>query len=179
MKKNTCKCILVPCIIKFLCPTLNNLQMYRSTDSTGTVTHTESRSVHTFASMAYVTVSVDHPPISGSAVDNDGMQTVSFTTPDAKIKRSVVRGMGRPSNWAANLSQTISVKNCDPDIPPEPRRRYILWVYMSLTAFSFKLGMRNSSNMYRYTTPVKRAISQKSKLETAPCGHLQSLQADY
>jgi hypothetical protein len=70
--------------------------------------------------MAYVSAAVVHPPISGSAVDNDGMQTVSFTTPGAKIKWCVVRGTGRPSYWAANLSQSISVKNCDPDISPEP-----------------------------------------------------------
>jgi hypothetical protein len=84
------------------------------------VTHTVSRSVHTFASMACVTAAVVHPPISGSAVGNDGMQTVSFTMPDAKIKWCVVRGTGRPSNWTASLSQSISVKTCDPDIPPEP-----------------------------------------------------------
>jgi hypothetical protein len=103
-------------MIKFLCPTLNNPQMFNE----GTVTHTVSRSVHTLASMACVTAAVVHPPISGSAVGNDGMQTVSFTMPDAKIEWCVVRGMERPSNWAANISHSSSVKTFDPDAPPQP-----------------------------------------------------------
>jgi len=92
--KNTHKHILVPCVIKFLCPTLNNLQTF----NVGIATHTVSRSVHTFGSMACVSAAVVHPPISGSADDNDGMQTVSFTMPGAKIMWCVVRGTGRPSN---------------------------------------------------------------------------------
>jgi hypothetical protein len=103
-------------MIKFLCPTLNNLQTFNE----GTVTHTVSRPVHTSASMACVTAAVVHPPISGSAAGNDGMQTVSFTKPDAKIKWCEFRGTWKPSNWAANLSQSISVKTFDPDVPPEP-----------------------------------------------------------
>lgn len=81
--------------------------------------HTVSRSVHTFASMACVTAAVVHPPVTGSAVGNAGMRTVSFTMPDAKIKWCVVRRTRRPGNCAANLSQSISVKTCDPDIPPK------------------------------------------------------------
>jgi len=163
-------------MIKFLCPRLNNLQTFNE----GTATHTVSRSVHTFASMAYISAAVVHPPISGSAVGNDGMQTLSFTTPDAKIKWCVVRGRGRPSNWTASLSQSISVKICDPDIPSEPHYENAKALRLvGLACHSFKIGMRNSSNMYRYTTPVKGAISKKVNLRLPLVGYLQSLQADY
>jgi hypothetical protein len=122
-EKNTRKRILVSCMIKFLCPTLNNLQTFNE----GTVTHTVSRPVHTSASMAYVTAAVVHPPISGSAVGKDGMQTVSVTKPDAKIKWCEFRGTWRPSNWAANLCQSISFQTFGPNRTTKLRRRYILW----------------------------------------------------
>jgi hypothetical protein len=71
--KNTRKRVLVRYTIKFLCPKLNSLQTFNE----GTVrsaTHTVWSSVHTFVTMAGVTVAVAtrvHPPSSGNALGND------------------------------------------------------------------------------------------------------------